>query len=187
VAVASSPTGPGRLSRVRGCLLLAVCGDALGPRFVGITRVDPADVDHQLATRTGSLRWTDDTAMTLVLAEHLVRRDGAVDEAELAGGFAADRHHDRCPVRCPCAVPLCGAPVRCRCGDRDVPDPCSVRLEAADRITALAQAVAGLPCPPGLADRPGAIRPGTLAGPGPDPRRPAGQQEASVVPWTATN
>jgi hypothetical protein len=109
VAVASSPTGPGRLSRVRGCLLLAVCGDALGARFVGITRVDPADVDHQLATRTGSLRWTDDTAMTLVLAEHLVRRDGAVDEAELAGGFAADRHHDRCPVRCPCAVPLCGA------------------------------------------------------------------------------
>jgi hypothetical protein len=106
VAVASSPTGPGRLSRVRGCLLLAVCGDALGARFVGITRVDPADVDHQLATRTGSLRWTDDTAMTLVLAEHLVRRDGAVDEAELAGGFAADRHHDRCPVRCPCAVPV---------------------------------------------------------------------------------
>jgi poly(ADP-ribose) glycohydrolase ARH3 len=83
--------------RVRGSLLLSACGDALGAPFEGATRIDPAEVDQWLDEPVAPLRWTDDTAMTLVLAGHLARRGGTVDEADLAGEFAAEwtREPDR--------------------------------------------------------------------------------------------
>ncbi|ROO63135.1 poly(ADP-ribose) glycohydrolase ARH3 [Micromonospora sp. Llam0] len=77
------------LLRVRGAVLLAACADALGAPFEGLAAVDVAAVDHLLETPP-PLRWTDDTALTLALAEHLVRRGGDVDQDELASAFAAE-------------------------------------------------------------------------------------------------
>jgi poly(ADP-ribose) glycohydrolase ARH3 len=79
--------------RVNGCLLLAACGDALGAPFEGAGRVDPVEVDQWMHDPT-SLRWTDDTAMALVLAGHLVRRAGTVNEDELATEFAREWARD---------------------------------------------------------------------------------------------
>jgi poly(ADP-ribose) glycohydrolase ARH3 len=75
--------------RVQGCLLLAACGDALGAPFEGSGPVDPVEVDAWLHDPT-RLRWTDDTAMTRVLAAHLVRRAGLVNKDELAAEFARE-------------------------------------------------------------------------------------------------
>lgn len=93
------PTGTDETwaTRVRGSLLLSACGDALGAPFEGAARVDPTEVDQWLDDPAAALRWTDDTALTLVLAGHLARRNGTVDEGELAGEFAAEwaREPDR--------------------------------------------------------------------------------------------
>ncbi|ROO63273.1 poly(ADP-ribose) glycohydrolase ARH3 [Micromonospora sp. Llam0] len=75
--------------RVRGAILLSACADGLGAPFEGVTAVDEAAVDHLLETPP-QLRWTDDTALTLALAEHLVRRGGDVDQDQLAAAFAAE-------------------------------------------------------------------------------------------------
>jgi poly(ADP-ribose) glycohydrolase ARH3 len=83
--------------RVRGCLLLSACGDALGAPFEGAAVVTPAAVDMWFETRYGVLRWTDDTALTLVLAEHVARTGGTVEQAALAGELA--RAWARHPVR----------------------------------------------------------------------------------------
>ena len=78
-----------RPAQIRGSLLLSACGDALGKRFEGAPVVDPAAVDEWLATPPDTLCWTDDTAMALVLAEHLVSTGGSVDPDRLATEFAA--------------------------------------------------------------------------------------------------
>ncbi|MQA10422.1 MAG: hypothetical protein GEU98_18080 [Pseudonocardiaceae bacterium] len=76
--------------RARGLLLGAAVGDALGAPFEGAVRVD----ERLLASAenvTGQLSYTDDTALTLVLAEHLAERRGgedALDPDALAREFA---------------------------------------------------------------------------------------------------
>jgi len=76
--------------RVQGALLLAACGDALGARFEGRAQVDPEAVEGYLGDPPAELRWTDDTALTLVLADHLARHRGTIDQDGLAAGFAAE-------------------------------------------------------------------------------------------------
>ncbi len=72
--------------RFEGCLLGLALGDALGAPLEG-------GLLERLAwkligtTRQGDMRWTDDTQMSLDLAESLVAR-GAVDTDDLAGRFA---------------------------------------------------------------------------------------------------
>ncbi|GAA4874778.1 ADP-ribosylglycohydrolase family protein [Saccharopolyspora cebuensis] len=76
-------------AQARGTLLGAALGDALGARFEGEDVVGgPSLVAHDRAAEP--LRYTDDTAQTIVLARHLVqRRDRApVDEDALATDLA---------------------------------------------------------------------------------------------------
>ncbi|WP_019852804.1 ADP-ribosylglycohydrolase family protein [Actinopolyspora mortivallis] len=78
-----------RADRARGLLLGAALGDALGAPFEGRSHV-PEDLLDELEEDTGQLPYTDDTVLTLVLAEHLLERgpDGDLDEDTLATGFA---------------------------------------------------------------------------------------------------
>ena len=69
----------------RGAMLGAAVGDALGRPLEGHRAPSPADVDEALASR--DLRWTDDTALTIALAESLVE-SGGLDEDRLAAAFA---------------------------------------------------------------------------------------------------
>lgn len=71
----------------RGCLLGAACGDALGAPFEGSVRV-PARVVRAWAQSSEPFRFTDDTAMTVVLARHLVATRGDVHEDLLVHEFA---------------------------------------------------------------------------------------------------
>jgi len=80
--------------RVRGSILLAACADALGAPFEGAVEVDPDEVVRLLEKPPDRLRWTDDTALTLVLADHLSRRQGTIDQDELAIEFAAEWSRD---------------------------------------------------------------------------------------------
>jgi hypothetical protein len=61
--------------RSRGALLRGALGDSLGRPFEG--RPDDLDQVDVWARSAAALRWTDDTAMTLALAEHLL--DGPRD------------------------------------------------------------------------------------------------------------
>lgn len=74
------------LDRFQGCLLGLALGDALGARFEGgpLERALWAVIGR---TRNGRLRWTDDTQMTLDLAESL-SAGGEFDQDELARRFA---------------------------------------------------------------------------------------------------
>lgn len=76
--------------RVRGAMVLAACGDALGAPFEGRDPVDPADIDDWMNRSTQMMAFTDDTASALVLADHLTRRHGTVGEDELAREWARD-------------------------------------------------------------------------------------------------
>jgi poly(ADP-ribose) glycohydrolase ARH3 len=78
---------------VRGSLLGAACGDALGAPFEGAAAVPTALVEAW-ATSDRMLQHTDDTAMTLVLAMHLVEAGGAVDVPRLAEDFAREWQAD---------------------------------------------------------------------------------------------
>ncbi|MDN5930449.1 MAG: ADP-ribosylglycohydrolase family protein [Pseudonocardia sp.] len=74
--------------RVRGALLGGACGDSLGAPFEGRSTVDRADfVLHRFAA--SPLVHTDDTAMTLVVAQHLVSRDAAGQDRDLDGDALA--------------------------------------------------------------------------------------------------
>jgi poly(ADP-ribose) glycohydrolase ARH3 len=75
-------------SRVRGSLLLAACADAIGAAFEGHRDLDPEAVADAV-DRPTALRWTDDTAQMLVLAEHLAAQAGRVDMDALAAAFSA--------------------------------------------------------------------------------------------------
>lgn len=80
-----------RREKMRGCLLGAACGDALGAAFEGAADVDPADLDEWLAADE-PVRATDDTVMMRVLAEHLVHtlgRGRGLDEDTLMDAFVA--------------------------------------------------------------------------------------------------
>ncbi|MEM4939989.1 MAG: ADP-ribosylglycohydrolase family protein, partial [Nitrososphaerota archaeon] len=54
-----------------GCMLSAALGDALGASYIHATE----------------LRYTDDTAMMIALAEHILENRGAVDPVKLAWKF----------------------------------------------------------------------------------------------------
>ena len=80
-----------RRNRARGMLLGAACGDALGARFEGHRAVVAAEL-LAAETASGPLTYTDDTAMMIVVTEHLLgslHRHRDLDEAELVAAFAA--------------------------------------------------------------------------------------------------
>lgn len=80
---------PDRQDRARGLLLGAALGDALGAPFEGAVRVRREMVTAEEDAES-QLGYTDDTALTLVLAEHLAERAGdePLDEDRLAREFA---------------------------------------------------------------------------------------------------
>jgi poly(ADP-ribose) glycohydrolase ARH3 len=73
-------------AKFRGALLGVAVGDALGAPFEGSRSVRPADLER-LRREPGLLRYTDDTHMTLGMAESLVERRG-FDGAHIASVFA---------------------------------------------------------------------------------------------------
>lgn len=81
------------LDQVEGCLLGLALGDALGAPFEG-------GVAERLMwwiigrTRSGEMRWTDDTQMSLDTADSLVAT-GQVDADDLAARFAASYRWSR--------------------------------------------------------------------------------------------
>jgi poly(ADP-ribose) glycohydrolase ARH3 len=74
---------------VRGALLGAACGDALGAPFEGSRDVSRMLVENWM-TSARAMRYTDDTAMTLVLTRHLITTGGTIDENRLARDFAEE-------------------------------------------------------------------------------------------------
>jgi poly(ADP-ribose) glycohydrolase ARH3 len=95
----SSVMPPSLLERFTGCLLGHAVGDALGAPFEGL----PSDVVYRefgpirrvLANPPFDLIYTDDTEMTISVAEELVER-GEVDPAALAARFAEQYDPGRC-------------------------------------------------------------------------------------------
>lgn len=84
------------LERYRGALVGALVGDALGAAFEGHAGPVPTELlDAHLASDAAAA-FTDDTAMTIGLAESLIEV-GGLDEDHLAATFA--RHHEREPGR----------------------------------------------------------------------------------------
>ncbi|MGY2004984.1 ADP-ribosylglycohydrolase family protein [Blastococcus sp. SYSU DS1024] len=74
--------------RVLGLLLGGAVGDALGARFEGSARVPPDEL-HRSLTSDGMLRWTDDTALQVALADHLADLGADdLDQDALALSFA---------------------------------------------------------------------------------------------------
>lgn len=92
-------TAPTLLDRFVGCLLGHAVGDALGAPFEGL----PSDVVYRefgpirrvLAAPPFDLIYTDDTEMTISVAEVLVEQ-GEIDPAVLAAHFAAQYDPGRC-------------------------------------------------------------------------------------------
>src|SRR5690349_18966772 len=81
------------LDRCQGCLLGLALGDALGAPYEG------GPLERLLwrlsgRTRQGEMRWTDDTQMSLDLAESLAEK-GALDPDDLAQRFARSYHWSR--------------------------------------------------------------------------------------------
>lgn len=78
--------------RIRGCLLASTCGDALGAPFEGAREVSRVAYEVQ-RSRLDELHYTDDTAMTVVLAEYLADRFESgldLDEDRLLRAFARE-------------------------------------------------------------------------------------------------
>ncbi|HEV2070859.1 MAG TPA: ADP-ribosylglycohydrolase family protein, partial [Acidimicrobiales bacterium] len=101
----SAGTGAGRMletsapderSRFRGALLGVVVGDALGAPLEGHPGPIPAERVRALDEDHVELLYTDDTAMTIALAESLLER-GELDQDHLAARFVA--HYRRQPNR----------------------------------------------------------------------------------------
>ena len=77
--------------RFVGCMLGVACGDALGAPYEG----GPLEqIAWKLLSVGRDLRWTDDTEMTLVLAESLADR-GRVDPDDLARRWAREAGRTR--------------------------------------------------------------------------------------------
>jgi poly(ADP-ribose) glycohydrolase ARH3 len=70
-----SGAAPTLQERFRGAIVGTAVGDALGAPFEGNLRV-AADAVRRWAADGGALRWTDDTAMTISVAESLIARGG---------------------------------------------------------------------------------------------------------------
>jgi poly(ADP-ribose) glycohydrolase ARH3 len=81
------------LNQVEGCLLGLALGDALGAPFEGgvVERIAWRIIGR---TKSGEMRWTDDTQMSLDTAESLVAT-GRVDPDDLAARFAASYRWSR--------------------------------------------------------------------------------------------
>lgn len=79
----------------RGALYGVAIGDALGSPFEGRSVVSPQELD-QHARQIGRLRYTDDTHMTIGMAESLLARQG-FDGADMVGVFSDN--YDREPWR----------------------------------------------------------------------------------------
>jgi len=77
----------GDRTRYRGALLGALVGDGLGAPFEGHAGPVPSAEVAAVAQGSSTLRFTDDTAMTVALAGSLLRMDG-IDEDDLARAFA---------------------------------------------------------------------------------------------------
>ena len=77
---------PDRAEKFRGALVGAAVGDALGARFEGGPSVGESGLAH-LGQVLSVLRYTDDTQMTLGMAESLVQRKG-FDGAHMSRLFA---------------------------------------------------------------------------------------------------
>jgi len=73
--------------KYRGAILGAAIGDALGSVYEGTPRPVPEEIEH-LLTDPHDLRYTDDTAMTIAMAESLIARS-ALDQEHMAETFAA--------------------------------------------------------------------------------------------------
>lgn len=77
----------------RGCLLGVAVGDALGAPFEGMEREDVQNIyTGRMMGREDYLRpgeYTDDTGMTIVLAESIVENGGRVVAEDLARRFSA--------------------------------------------------------------------------------------------------
>jgi len=75
------------LDQFQGCLLGLALGDAFGAPFEGgpVERLVWRVIGK---TRQGAMRWTDDTQMSLDLAESLISHEG-LEVEELARRFAA--------------------------------------------------------------------------------------------------
>jgi poly(ADP-ribose) glycohydrolase ARH3 len=73
-------------SKFRGALVGTGLGDALGAPFEGQRRVKPEEIDR-IAERLETLTYTDDTHMTIGVAESLLRA-GGFDGADMAHTFA---------------------------------------------------------------------------------------------------
>jgi poly(ADP-ribose) glycohydrolase ARH3 len=78
---------PALQQRFRGAIVGTAVGDALGAPFEGRRRVTADDV-ARWAADPAPLRWTDDTAMTISVAESLIAR-GGFDGDDLARRFLA--------------------------------------------------------------------------------------------------
>lgn len=74
--------------RLRGALLGAALGDAVGAPFEGRWRVAQAPVETWLDAAE-QMRWTDDTHMALTLGEVLRDSGGTLDSQQLGDAFAA--------------------------------------------------------------------------------------------------
>jgi poly(ADP-ribose) glycohydrolase ARH3 len=75
-------------SRYRGALLGVALGDALGAGFEGARSLTAGELD-ELDRGSGLLRYTDDTHMTIALAESLIAK-GGFDGRHMAMSFAED-------------------------------------------------------------------------------------------------
>jgi poly(ADP-ribose) glycohydrolase ARH3 len=76
-------------ARYRGALLGLLVGDVLGAPFEGHVGTVSEPVFAEVASASTPLRYTDDTAMAITLAESLLRC-GGIDDDDLAQSFA---HH----------------------------------------------------------------------------------------------
>jgi poly(ADP-ribose) glycohydrolase ARH3 len=77
-----------RLDRARGALLGTFVGDALGMPFEGAPPTEVPEQLEMLDARLGRGTYTDDTQMTIALAESLLEADG-VDEQHIGRAFLA--------------------------------------------------------------------------------------------------
>ena len=78
--------------RYRGAMLGTLVGDALGAKFEGRPIVERADVDAWLGA-SEPLRFTDDTHMTMGMADSLLACHG-FDGAHMANTFKLDFRHE---------------------------------------------------------------------------------------------
>jgi len=75
-------------AKFRGALLGVGVGDGLGARLEGAVRVSGRELER-IASGTGTLRYTDDTHMTIGVAESLLEC-GGFDGARMAARFVQD-------------------------------------------------------------------------------------------------